>query len=255
MTCTKKNRQEKVIISAIEDTLDNEFAEYQKQLDEQIDKMNDALKRSKAEVLSDEDNKELKKLYRKIVKELHPDINPDVSEAQVQLFENAVSAYKNGDGAFRIVALLPQDRYEVWYVSYNGGAKSWYRIDRYFHRVPHEKMPDLYRQCHILLKTSVLESFSYPPLEMIATGGCAVVRENGGNREYLKDGENCLFYDPEDLQTAADAIERIVTDAALRDRLQRGGMAVADARDWSHCEAAVLRLYDAGDVDAREGGD
>ncbi len=93
----KKNRQEKVIVSAIEETLDNEFAEYQKQLDEQIDKMNDALKRSKAEVLSDEDNKELKKLYRKIVKALHPDINPDVSQAQVQLFDNAVSAYKNGD--------------------------------------------------------------------------------------------------------------------------------------------------------------
>lgn len=100
----KKNRQEKVIISAIEDTLDNEFAEYQKRLDEQIDKMNDALKRSKAEVLSDEDNKELKKLYHKIVKELHPDINPDVSEAQVQLYENAVSAYKSGDlGTLKII--------------------------------------------------------------------------------------------------------------------------------------------------------
>ena len=100
----KKNRQEMVIISAIEETIDNEFAEYQKQLNEQIDKMNDALKRSKAEVLSDEDNKELKKLYRKIVKALHPDINPDVSEAQVQLFDNAVSAYKNGDlGTLRII--------------------------------------------------------------------------------------------------------------------------------------------------------
>ena len=100
----KKNRQEKVIISAIEETLDSEFAEYQKQLNEQIDKMNDALKRSKAEVLSDEDNKELKKLYRKIVKALHPDINPDVSEAQVQLFDNAVSAYKSGDlGTLRII--------------------------------------------------------------------------------------------------------------------------------------------------------
>lgn len=100
----KKNRQEKVIISAIEETLDSEFAEYQKQLNEQIDKMNDALKRSKAEVLSDEDNKKLKKLYRKIVKALHPDINPDVSEAQVQLFDNAVSAYKNGDlGTLRII--------------------------------------------------------------------------------------------------------------------------------------------------------
>lgn len=93
----KKNRQEKVIISAIEETLDSEFAEYQKQLNEQIDKMNDALKRSKAEVLSNEDNKKFKKLYRKIVKALHPDINPDVSEAQVQLFDNAVAAYKNGD--------------------------------------------------------------------------------------------------------------------------------------------------------------
>lgn len=93
----KKNRQEKVIISAIEETLDTEFAEYQKQLNEQIDKMNDALKRNKAEVLSDEDNKELKKLYRKIVKALHPDINPDVSETQVNLFDNAVQAYKNGD--------------------------------------------------------------------------------------------------------------------------------------------------------------
>ena len=104
MIQAKKNRQEKVIISAIEETLDNEFAEYQKQLDEQIDKMNDALKRSNAEVLSDEDNKELKKLYRKIVKALHPDINPDVSEAQVQLFDNAVSAYKSGDlGTLRII--------------------------------------------------------------------------------------------------------------------------------------------------------
>lgn len=93
----KKNRQGKVIISDIEETLDIEFAEYQKRLDEQINKMNDALKRSKAEVLTDEENKELKKLYRKIVKALHPDINPDVSQAQVQLFDNAVSAYKNGD--------------------------------------------------------------------------------------------------------------------------------------------------------------
>ena len=97
MIQAKKNRQEKVIVSAIEETLDSEFAEYQKQLNEQIDKMNDALKRSKAEVLSDEDNKKLKKLYRKIVKALHPDINPDVSQAQVQLFDNAVQAYKNGD--------------------------------------------------------------------------------------------------------------------------------------------------------------
>ena len=52
--------------------------------------MNDALERSKGKFLTDEENSELKKLYRKIVKAMQPDINPDVSEAQVNLFDNAV---------------------------------------------------------------------------------------------------------------------------------------------------------------------
>ncbi len=93
----KKNRQEKISVSAIEAKLDEEFDEYQKQLNEQIEKMNDAINRSNAKVLSDEDTKELKKLYRQIVKLLHPDMNPDVSQTQLKLFDNAVTAYKNGD--------------------------------------------------------------------------------------------------------------------------------------------------------------
>lgn len=93
----KKNRQEKVVLSAIEETLKTEFAEYQKRLNEQIEKMNKALERSKCKVLTDEENRELKKIYRKIVKELHPDLNPDISAEKVQLFNNAVKAYKNGD--------------------------------------------------------------------------------------------------------------------------------------------------------------
>lgn len=93
----KKNRQEKVILSVIEDALDHEFLEYQKRLDEQMDKMNDALERSKAEPLSEEESRELKILYRKVVKALHPDMNPEITDAQARLFDQAVSAYKNGD--------------------------------------------------------------------------------------------------------------------------------------------------------------
>ena len=83
----KKNRQEKVILSVIEDALDHEFLEYQKRLDEQMDKMNDALERSKAEPLSEEESRELKILYRKVVKALHPDMNPEITDAQARLFE------------------------------------------------------------------------------------------------------------------------------------------------------------------------
>lgn len=93
----KRNRQETINLTKIDETLDLEFEAYQKQLNAQIDKMNDALERSKGEVLSEADTKEIKKLYRQIVKELHPDIHPDISASKAKMFDNAVNAYKNGD--------------------------------------------------------------------------------------------------------------------------------------------------------------
>lgn len=93
----KKNRQEKINISEIEKILDKEFEEYKDQLEEQIHKINDAIKRSKGKLLTDEESKELKKIYRKIVKVLHPDMNPKVTKEQLRLFVNAVTAYKDGD--------------------------------------------------------------------------------------------------------------------------------------------------------------
>jgi hypothetical protein len=103
----KKNRQEKCALSEIEKLLDFEFAEYQARLNEQVEKMNAALERSRCEILSDEESRELKKLYRAVVKALHPDLHPDLSEAKVQLFYNAVTAYKNGDlNGLRIVAAM-----------------------------------------------------------------------------------------------------------------------------------------------------
>lgn len=117
----KKNRQEKVNLNKINEILDEEFFEYQQKLNEQINKMNDAIKHSKLECLSEKDNKELKKLYRKIVKMLHPDINPEVSPAQVTMLDNAMNAYKNGDLAtLRIIGemvgehQLPEKQQDVF---------------------------------------------------------------------------------------------------------------------------------------------
>lgn len=103
----KKNRQEKIVLSAIEETLDEEFAEYQRQLDEQINKMNKALDHSKGTPLTEEETKEIKKIYRNIVKALHPDLHPEVTPAQVQLFQNAGEAYEHGDlNSLRIISTM-----------------------------------------------------------------------------------------------------------------------------------------------------
>ena len=110
------------------------------------------------------------------------------------LIEGDCSAeHKNVDESFRIVEQLDLEKFEIWYMSYNGNPKSWYRVDRFLHRVPYEKTPEVYAACDILLKTSLLESFSYPPLEMMASGGYVVAVPNGGNLEYLKDGDVVKF--------------------------------------------------------------
>lgn len=156
---------------------------------------------------------------------------------------NSSDYYKNVDESFRVVNKLDRDKYEIIYLSYHGEPKKWYRVDKFYHRVPHDKVAEVYGESDILLKTSILESFSYPPLEMMATGGYVVAVPNDGNKEYLKDGFNCLFYEQGNIDEAVEKIERIVEDISLRNSLLHNGRKTAENRSWSSIKDDVLRLY------------
>jgi exonuclease VII small subunit len=105
------NRQEEINLPGIERQLDQEFSDYKEKLDEKIREVNDALERSRIEVLSKDESREIKKLYRQIVKALHPDLNTDLSRVHIDLFTNAVEAYEKGDlQALRLIAELVGDR-------------------------------------------------------------------------------------------------------------------------------------------------
>jgi hypothetical protein len=97
MIQARKNRQEQIVLVDIEEELDAEFEEYQEKLRAQIDKMNDALSRSRRVNMTDDEVREMKKLYRAIVKLLHPDLHPKLGGEKIRLFHNAVKAYDDGD--------------------------------------------------------------------------------------------------------------------------------------------------------------
>lgn len=154
------------------------------------------------------------------------------------------SEWKNVDEAFRIANKLDKDRFEINFLSYYAEPKKWYQVDNFHQKVPSEEVGKIYGHNDILLKTSLLESFSYPPLEMVATGGFVVVIPNGGNLEYLKNEENCLMFESGEDEKAIAQIERIVSDDQLRNTLEKNGKKLVQDYSWGAVEEQIIRMYE-----------
>lgn len=71
--------------------------------------------------------------------------------------------------------------------------------------------------CHVL--PSYREGFPNTPMEAGALGLPNIVTDINGAREIVIDGENGLVVPPRDADALYDAMERILTDPALRDRI------------------------------------
>jgi len=150
---------------------------------------------------------------------------------------------KNIDEAFNITNSLDRDKYSVSYLSYDSQPKKEYNVDAAYNKISPDKVGLIYNKHHILLKTSLLESFSFPPLEMMATGGQVVAIKNDGNAEYIT-SDNAVLIKPDHLSDAIVAIERLVKDSKLRDKLRKNGFDITKKYDWLNLTDQIVSLYD-----------
>ena len=79
---------------------------------------------------------------------------------------------------------------------------------------------------------------------MMCTGGLVVAVANDGNVEYLKDHENCLFYEQGNIDDAVNKINELVNNEDLRNNLLVNGRATAIARQWDNIEDEIVKLYE-----------
>ena len=79
---------------------------------------------------------------------------------------------------------------------------------------------------------------------MMSTGGYCVVVPNDGNREYLKDKKNCLFYQLGDINAAVKCITRLISDDNLQSLLYENGLETVKKRDWNNLKNQIIYLYD-----------
>ena len=144
------------------------------------------------------------------------------------LVEGAIDVpYKGMDDAMEAVRDLGC---EIWIVSGRGKPKPNWKYDRFFEKVSLKDMPAIYSSCDILLKMSKVESFCYPPLEMMACGGVSVIRKVTGIEEYAINEYNCLIVN--DVTQARLAIQRLIQDKKLRRIIVENGYRTSQEWDW-----------------------
>lgn len=156
-------------------------------------------------------------------------IVPKGDKVRVLLEGPIAVPYKGLSEAFAAVRNL---NCEVWCVSSVGRPEPSWRCDRFFEGVSYETMKGIYSSCDILLKMSRVESFLYPPLEMMACGGVPVVGEVTGTDEYIINNYNALLV-PNHVRAASNAVQRLIEDHALREQLAAGGRETVKKWDWN----------------------
>ena len=112
--------------------------------------------------------------------------------------------------------------------------------DEFHANPPQQALAALYSGCDIYLCPSWDEGLGMPSMEAMACGAALVTYDNGGCRDYARDGETALVAPRRDVEALAAGLARLATDPALRARLAAAGATcVTTAFDW---ERAVTRL-------------
>jgi GT2 family glycosyltransferase/glycosyltransferase involved in cell wall biosynthesis len=90
---------------------------------------------------------------------------------------------------------------------------------------------ELFCRATVFVQTSTHEGFALPPLEAMATGAAVVCTDAHGNRDFCRDGVNCLMPEPTPSAVAA-ALTQLLDDPELRTRLGRAGTETAGDYAW-----------------------
>src|SRR5580700_578505 len=104
--------------------------------------------------------------------------------------------------------------------------------------IPREELLQLYARAHAVVYPSTFEGFGMPVLEAMAAGIPVACSDIPPLREVA--GDATLFFDPTSEDAIADALDRIVTDAALRARLAQAGPERARRFTWERAARETL---------------
>jgi glycosyltransferase involved in cell wall biosynthesis len=108
--------------------------------------------------------------------------------------------------------------------------------------VEHEELAGVYALAEALLLPSLFEACPLPLLEAMAVGCPIVTADRYGTKE-LAEGAAVLV-NPEDVESIAGGMRRVLDDAALRTEMIAAGKQRSREFTWRRCATETLRVFE-----------
>ncbi len=108
---------------------------------------------------------------------------------------------------------------------------------------PQERLPLFYSAADVVVVPSRYESFGLVAVEAMACGVPVVASRVGGLIYTIEEGESGFLVPAGDAAAFADACERLLSDAALRERMGQRGHAIAQRFAWPVVAESVVHVY------------
>jgi glycogen synthase len=142
--------------------------------------------------------------------------------------------------------LIPgtQETYRARFERVHADA-SW-RARVHFHgTVPDERLARFYAGCDVFVAPSLMESFGLIYPEAMQYGKPVVGCRTGGVPELVRDGVDGVLTEPGSVASLADALDRLMSDAALRRRMGAAGLArLREDLDHRAMAARLVEVYE-----------
>jgi glycosyltransferase involved in cell wall biosynthesis len=108
---------------------------------------------------------------------------------------------------------------------------------------PHGELPALLKASDIFIRPSLSEGLGNSFLEAMAADIPIIGTSVGGIPDFLTDGETGVFCQPRHPESIRDAVNRLIGDVGLRERVVRQGHAlVAERYEWNEISCRMRAL-------------
>ena len=107
-----------------------------------------------------------------------------------------------------------------------------------------DNVEDYLQAADVYVIPSSTETSSLSTLEAMGSGLAVVSTGVGGMKEYLRDGENCLLFEVEDVSGLKENIDKLLNNSGLRKRLGKEARKTAMNYNWDNTFKKLKEVFE-----------